>query len=168
MSKPLQRRHARWIAFPLALSTLTAVVAVTADAYWPGSGDGSAAGTAGEPLSITMTAGTATTQLSPGGTADVALTISNPNLFGVRITELSLDLSAGTGGFAVDAAHTGCAVSTLSYTRQTNGGVGWTVPAKLGAVNGSLPLNLPGALTMDAAAANACQGAGFTVFLVAG
>jgi hypothetical protein len=157
----------RWGAV-VAVSTLIAAVAVTADAYWPGSGDGSAAGTAGGPLSITMTAGTATTQLSPGGTAGVTLTISNPNLFGVRITELSLDTGAGTGGFAVDAAHAGCAVSTLSYARQTNGGVGWTVPAKAGAVNGSLPLNLSAALTMNAAAANACQGAVFTVFLLAG
>ncbi|TDW93150.1 hypothetical protein EV137_0422 [Kribbella pratensis] len=161
------KRRARRTAV-LVLSTLAAVAAVTADAYWPGSADGTAAGTAGGALSITMTAGTPTTQLSPGGSAGVALTISNPNLFGVRITALSLNTGAGTGGFAVDAAHAGCAVATLSYTQQTNGGAGWTVPAKLGAVNGSLPLDLPAALTMNVDAANACQGASFTVFLLAG
>ena len=42
------------------------------------------------------------------------------------------------GGFAVDAGHSGCTLGTLSYTTQTNGGSGWNVPAKVGAVNGTL------------------------------
>lgn len=161
------RRPVRWATI-VALGTLAAVVAVSAEAYWSGSGAGVAAGNAGAALSMTMTAGASTTQLAPGGTAGVALTISNPNLFSIRIIQLSLNTAAGTGGFAVDAGHAGCAVSTLSYTQQTNGGAGWTVPAKVGAVNGSLPVTLPTALTMSSAAANACQGAAFTVFLLAG
>jgi hypothetical protein len=60
----------------------------------------------------------------------------------------------------VDAAHPGCVVSTLSFTTQTNGGAGWTVPG-----NGSLPLTLASALSMSTSAANACQGATFTVYL---
>jgi hypothetical protein len=152
----------------VVLCTIAAVAATTSYAYWSGSGAGSATGNAGTALSMTMTSGTATSQLAPGGTAGVALTISNPNLFSVRVTQLSLDTGTGTGGFAVDAAHAGCAVTTLSYTQQTNGGAGWTVPAKVGAVDGSLPVTLPTALTMSTAAANACQGAGFTVFLLAG
>ena len=60
----------------------------------------------------------------------------------------------------VDAAHPGCAVSTLGFTTQTNGGAGWTV-----AGHGSLPVTLAGALSMSASAANACQGATFTVYL---
>ncbi|MEU4391481.1 hypothetical protein [Kribbella sp. NPDC023855] len=152
----------------VAIGMLAAVTAVTADAFWSGSGDGVAGGNSGTALSLTMTPGTPTTRLAPGSTAGVVLTISNPNLFSVRITELSLDAGTGTGGFAVDAAHAGCATSTLTYTQQTNGGAGWTVPAKAGAVNGSLPVTLPAALAMSAAAANACQGAEFTVFLLAG
>ena len=161
------RRPARWAAI-VALGTLAAVLAVTAEAFWSGSGAGVAAGNAGTALPMTMTPGTSNTRLAPGGTADVALTISNPNPFSIRITQLSLNTGAGTGGFAVDAAHAGCAVSTLSYIPQTNGGAGWTVPAKIGAVNGSLPVTLPTTLTMTTAAANACQGAAFTVFLLAG
>jgi hypothetical protein len=161
-------RHPGRCAAIVALGTFAAVAAITADAFWSGSGNGVAAANVGAALSMTMTTGTATTQLAPGGTAGVALAISNPNLFSIRITRLSLNTGAGTGGFAVDATHVGCAVSTLSYTQQTNGGAGWTVPAKVGAVNGSLPVTLPAALTMSTAAANACQGAEFTVFLLAG
>ncbi|NEA31750.1 hypothetical protein [Streptomyces sp. SID13031] len=170
MSKTSQRRHTRWIALPLValLAAIVALGTLTADAFWSGAGAGIAAGNGGTALSMTMSPGTPATQLAPGSTAGVALTITNPNLFSVRINQLSLNVDAGTGGFAVDAAHAGCAVSTLSYTQQTNGGAGWTVPAKVGAVNGSLPVTLAAALTMSAAAANACQGAGFTVFLLAG
>jgi hypothetical protein len=56
----------------------------------------------------------------------------------------------------------------LSFTTQTNLGAGWTVPGKVGAVNGSLSITLTAALAMSTAAANACQGATFTVFLAAG
>jgi hypothetical protein len=152
----------------VAIGLLAAVTAVTADAFWSGSGAGVADGNSGTALSLTITPGTPTTRLAPTSTAGVVLTISNPNSFSVRITQLSLDTGAGTGGFAVDAAHAGCATSTLTYTQQTNGGAGWTVPAKAGTVNGSLPVTLPAALAMSAAAANACQGAEFTVYLLAG
>jgi hypothetical protein len=59
-------------------------------------------------------------------------------------------------------------VTTLSLTTQTNGGTGWIVPAKVDAAAGTLPVSLPNALTMNAGAANACQGATFTVYLAAG
>jgi len=170
MSKTSQRRHARWITLPLValFATIVALGTLTADAFWSGAGDGIAAGNGGAALPMTMSPGTATTQLAPGSSAAVVLTISNPNLFSVRITQLSLDSGAGTGGFAVDAAHPGCVTTALSYIQQTNGGAGWTVPAKVGAVNGSLPVTLSAALAMSDAAPDACPGAGFTVFLVAG
>jgi hypothetical protein len=152
----------------VVLCVLATVTAIASYAFWSGSAAGSATGAAGSSLSMTISPGTASADLAPGGTAGVAATISNPNLFSVRITQLSLDSAAGTGGFAVDAGHTGCVTTALSYIQQTNGGAGWTVPAKVGAVNGSLPVTLSAALTMSAAAADACQGAGFTVFLVAG
>jgi len=152
----------------VVLCALAIVAAVASYAFWSGSAAGSATGAAGSALSMTITPGTPSAELAPGGTAGVAATISNPNLFGVRITQLSLDSGAGTGGFAVDAAHPGCVTTALSYIKQTNGGAGWTVPAKVGAVNGSLPVTLSAALAMSDAAPDACQGAGFTVFLVAG
>ena len=67
----------------------------------------------------------------------------------------------------MDGGHSGCSVATLSYTTQTNGGAGWTVPARVGIVDGTLAITLSNALSMGAGAASACQGATFTVYLAA-
>jgi hypothetical protein len=88
------------------------------------------------------------------------LTVTNPNSASIKIGSLSLNTSQGTGGFAVDGGHGGCGLAQLSFTTQTNGGNGWTV-----AGSGTLPVTLTNALSMGAAAANACQGATFTVYL---
>jgi hypothetical protein len=138
-----------------------AVVAIAgaAFAYWAASGAGSAPATTGATAALTLSPATPTAELYPGGQAAVVTTVANPNAATVRIGSLALDTTQGTGGFAVDAAHSGCALSTLGFTTQTNGGAGWTVPA------GSLPLTLTGALSMSVSAANACQGATFTVYL---
>lgn len=98
----------------------------------------------------------------------MALTIGNPELSAVHVATLSLDTTQGTGGLAVSPGHSSCSLSALSYVTQSNGGAGWTVPAATGSVDGSLSLDLAGALSMTNAAANACQGASFTVYLVAG
>ena len=94
--------------------------------------------------------------------------MTNPNPFSVRVGAFALDPQQGQGGFAVDSGHSGCGVAELSYARQTNGGVGWAVPGRGGTVDGTLTVRLPDALAMSAAAANACQGARVTVYLVVG
>lgn len=156
----------------MLLTSLLVVLAVpiggAANAYWSGSGGGAGSGTTGTNVPVTLNPGTPAANLFPGGAANVVLTVSNPNLFPVRIGSLALDTGQGTGGFAVDAGHSGCALSALSFTTQTNGGAGWTVPAKVGAVNGTLSVTLTNALAMGVGAANACQGASSTVYLVAG
>jgi hypothetical protein len=100
--------------------------------------------------------------------ANVELNVSNPNAFPVQIGSLALDASQGTLGFAVDAGHPGCDLSTFSFTTATNGGAGWTVPGKVGAVNGTLSVTLTSALAMGEGAVSACQGATTTVYLAAG
>jgi hypothetical protein len=80
-----------------------------------------------------------------------------------RATCASLDTTQGTAGFAVDGAHAGCGLASLTFTTQTNGGAGWTIPA-----GGSSALSLANSLSMNANAANACQGASFTVYLKVG
>jgi hypothetical protein len=137
-------------------------------AYWRAGGSGAGSGSTGTTVAISLSAGTPSAQLFPGGTSSVVLTASNSNLSPVRIGSLALDTTQGTGGFAVDAGHSTCGVSALTYTTQANGGSGWTVPARSGAVNGTLSITLTGALAMSNAAANACQGAIFTVYLGAG
>jgi hypothetical protein len=134
-----------------------------AAAYWAGSGSGSgSAATTTATTDVAISPGTATHPAFPTGTptGDVAVILTNPNAAAVRVAALALDASQGSGGFAVDGAHSGCPVASLSYATQTNGGAGWTVPA-----SGSLALDLTGALTLAAAAPDACQGASFTVYL---
>ena len=92
----------------------------------------------------------------------MVLTITNPDAAQIRVGSLALDTSQGTGGFAVDGGHSGCGLATFSFATQTNGGAGWTVPG-----SGTFPVTLPNALSMGTGAANACQGATFSVFLTA-
>jgi hypothetical protein len=156
----------------LVLTSLVVVLALAgagaANAFWRGSGTGAGSGTTGTTAPVTLSPGSPTATLYPGGLTDVVLTVTNPNLYSVRIGSLALDTGQGTGGFAVDASHAGCAVSTLSFTTQTNSGAGWTVPGKVGAVDGTLSVTLPNALAMGTAGANACQGASYTVYVAAG
>lgn len=149
---------------PLALTaSLVLLAAGSATAYWVASGGGSGSGASGTTSAVTLSPATPTAALFPGGQASVVLTITNPNLANVRVGSLALDTGQGTGGFAVDGAHSGCVLSTLSFATQTNAGAGWTV-----AGSGNLSVTLTNALSMTAAAANACQGASFTVYLAAG
>jgi hypothetical protein len=143
------------------------VVAGGALAYFTASGTGSGSASSGSTAQVELSASTPTTQLYPGGTSDVKLTVHNPNAFQVKIGRLSLNTAQGTSGFSVDAGHSGCDVSTLSFTAalgtQNNGGSGWDVPPSASA----FPIDLVNAVTMGTSAANACQGASFTVYLQA-
>ena len=149
----------RAVALGIAASLLASG---SAYGFWSTSGSGTATGTVTTAAPLTLAPATPSSRIYPGGTADVAVTITNPNAFAVHIGSLTLDTAQGTNGFGVDNGHSGCGVGVLGLTAQTNSGDGWTVPA-----NGGLSLQLPGALTMTTAAANACQGATFTVYLAA-
>jgi hypothetical protein len=155
---------ARWLLVAGCVLVLV-TVGVTASAVWGGTGRGLGAAGTGTAVPVTLSPGTPAADLHPGSRADVLLTVTNPNPFSVRLGALVLDLEQGLGGFAVDTDHAACGVSELSYTRQTNGGIGWTVPAKAGSINGTRLVRLPVALTMSTAAVNACQGARISVYL---
>jgi hypothetical protein len=133
--------------------------------YWTGGGSGTASATLDNPQVITLSAGTPSDEASPGETAEVAAVATNPNTYAVQIDSIALDTAQGTDGFDVDPGHAGCGVSSLDFTTQDNGGAGWTVPPRVGPTDGSLSINMTGALTMSAGASNACQGASFTVYL---
>jgi hypothetical protein len=144
------------------------VLAGGAVAYWTGLGQGTTQTRLGDPKTLVLSAGTPTAQLYPGGPASVSAVAANPNPYVVHITSLDVDTGTGTGGFDVDAGHGGCDVASLSFAAQDNNGSGWAVPPKAGASDGLLPIDLTDALTMNENAKNACQGAVFTVHLVAG
>lgn len=131
--------------------------------YWRGTGSGSGSGSTGTVAAVTLTSGTASAGLMPGGQVDVTLIVNNPNTAPVMVTSFGLDTAQGTGGYAVDASHVSCSLpAALTFTRQTNG-TGWSIPS-----NGSLSITLSNALGMTTTAANGCQGATFTVYLAAG
>lgn len=145
-------------ALPIALVLLLVCVG-TSQAYFAGangSGRGVAPVAAAQPVVIAP-AGIAA-GLHPGGTAPLSVVATNPNPFPVRIASLRLDPATP---IASDAP--GCSPTAVSMPTQTNGGVGWTVPAA-----GSLAIGIPGAVAMGAAADSACQGAAFTLPLTAG
>lgn len=166
--RPRPPRRRRTVLVIAGIAVTTAGLGGVAAAYWPGTGGGTGTADTGTVTAVTLTPGDAAATLSPGHQGAVVLTVSNPNVAAVFVGSLALDGSRGTNGFAVDAGHSGCATSVLSYTTQTNAGAGWTVAGGNGAVDGTLPITLPDALTMDVGAANACQGAVFTVYLMVG
>lgn len=150
------------VSLVVLLATAIVLVAGVATAYWRTSGAGAGAAATPSPSALTLAPATPTAQLYPGGQASVVLTVSNPNPGPIRVGSLALATGQGTGGFAVDGAHSGCGLAALSFTTQTNGGAGWTVPG-----SSAVAVTLTNALSMATSAANACQGASFTVFLTA-
>jgi hypothetical protein len=149
-------------ALRLAVLGLFLAGASGAHAYFthPSTGNGPAA--VATAAAVTIAPATPAGGLYPGGSADVAFTITNPNPFQVRVGSLVLDTSRGAGGFAVDAGHSACSDPELSFPANSGGGAGWYVPP-----NDTLDLDLPAAITMGTGADVACQGATFTVYLEA-
>lgn len=165
--------RSRLFLAPVTVSALVMTtmlgVAGTASALWFASGAGYGTGTtAGTSSALVLTPGASPSgALYPGGTADVVLTISNPNTAAVHFAALALDPDQGAGGYAVDPGHSACTLSAVAFSTQSNGGAGWAVPGKAGTVDGTLAVTLVNALAMSADAVSACQGASFTVFLEA-
>ena len=95
----------------LLLTAATLLVAGVAAAYWSTTGGGSATAATATTSPVTLTPATPTAQLYPGGQATVVLTVTNPNAAEIRMGSLALDTSQGTGGFAVDGAHSGCGLA---------------------------------------------------------
>jgi hypothetical protein len=160
------RRGTAWLG---ALPVLTLLmVAGAAMAIWSTQGTGSGAGSTGSTLAVILTPGTPTTDLYPGGRADVQLTITNPNPTAVRIDAIGLDTAQGTEGYNLDAAHSACGVATLYFDDQDNAGAGWTIPGRAGGpggTDGALHVTLPEPLNLGREALNSCQDAIITVHL---
>lgn len=156
-------RTATWLAGLLLLGVLaTTGVAL---AFWSAFGTGTGVGATGSDVPVTLSPGTTTTGLYPGGAADVRLSIVNPNPTPVTVGRLALDVTQGAGGFSLDAAHEACGVTALEVQPQTNVGAGWTVPGRSDSGDGVLVVTLSGALGLGLEARDDCQGATITVHL---
>jgi hypothetical protein len=142
---------------------LSATAIGVAIAAWTTGGSGSGQASAGTATSMTISAGTPSSSLYPTASADVAATFSNPNPYKVHVSSIALGAISVDGGHSL--CNTGASVSVTSP--QDNSGSGWDVPAKSGAVNGSLNVDMANAISMSNAATDSCQGATFTVALTA-
>jgi hypothetical protein len=151
----------------VAAAGVALAIAGGAFAFWSGTGDGSAQTRLGDPQPLALSAGTPSALLYPGEDVSVSVVATNPNPYLVHIASLALDAKDGTGGFDVDTGHSACDVSSLAFATQSNNATGWTVPPKSGSADGALPIDMDGALSMGANGSNACQGAVFTVHLLA-
>ena len=138
----------------VAIAAVAASAIGIAIAAWTTGGSGSGQAQAGSAAALTISAGTPSTNLYPTGSADVAATINNPNSYKVHVSSIDL------GAITVDGAHSGCNTSSVSVTTPQT--AGWDVAA-----NGSTPVDLANAISMDNTANDSCQGAIFTVALTA-
>jgi hypothetical protein len=148
---------------PTTLAATAAAVVITSFVFaaWTSNGTGSAttkAGSSQELSTVDASASTSAT-LYPGVNGDVKLTISNPNAFAVRVTNVALN---GTNAdITPDGGHASCDPTGVSFTNQT--GLTIDVPGKSGGTNGSATATLAGAASMSNASADGCQGATFTI-----
>jgi YbbR domain-containing protein len=150
----------RFVNRKLAVAVIAALFAAVGLVYaaWTTNGTGSAyakAGTAQTIGTIDVSASSAAT-LYPGVSGDVLIKLDNPNPYAVTVTAVS-----GSGSITADGGHAGCTTTGVTFTNQT--GLSLVVPAKVGAVNGTLQTTLTGAASMSNASLNACQGATFTI-----
>ena len=146
---------------------VTAVVGLSiaggaAYAAWSVNGSGSGSASAASARGLTLTAGSANGVLYPGASADVDTSVSNANPFPVHVSSLALDTTQGQNGFAVDGGHSGCNLSSLSFSTATNGGNGWDIAA-----TSALDVDAANSIAMGPGANDSCQGATFTVYLTA-
>jgi hypothetical protein len=147
----------------IAVAAVALLVAgAVAYAAWTVNGSGSGTASATSAVDLTLTAGTPSSALYPGASGDVDTTVANSNPFPVHVSAVTLDTTQGNNGFSVDAGHSGCNTSSLSFTTATNGGSGWDIPA-----NSSTDVDAASAVAMSGAANDSCQGATFTVYLTA-
>ena len=161
----ISRRSSRLVTAVITAAFI--LIGGAALAFWSLGGFGTGSAATGSLVPLVLTPGATTSDLRPASTTAVAFTVSNSNATSVAVGSFALDTTRGTNGFAVDAGHSGCTLSTLSFTAPVNA-AGWTVPARANGVDGTLAVSLSGALAMSSSAASACQGATFTVYLVVG
>ena len=157
----------------LVTATVAIGLAAGAFAFWMSTGSGQATTELGSPEQLTLQAqASSQSQLVPHDTSSLTVLATNPNPYFVTITNLALDTAQGANGFDVDAAHSGCDLSTIHFVPKDPPvgifGPGWRVPPKVGSTDGTLFIEVGDALSMDANASDACQRADFTVHLTAG
>jgi len=145
------RRRVRLLVALVALIAL-GVGAGAAYAYFTshGSGTGSASTGTLQPVKVAAVTGTPSTPLLPGHSADVILSINNPNSFTVTLNSVS-----GNGVVTADSGHPTCTTTGVAFNTQS--GLSINLPT------GTTQVDLPGAASMSTSSSNGCQAARFSV-----
>jgi hypothetical protein len=158
-----------------AAVAITAIVATVlgagvAYAYWFALGSGVGAAQSGTALGLQISS-VASGALVPGGTADVVVTIKNPNAFRVQFTSLAMTNTIKAYSDAAMLSETTSCTAASGVTWQFTSRPGAAAPA-LGsfviaagtpAVPGSFTLTLTAAAGMAATSDNSCQGQYFSM-----
>jgi len=140
---------------------LAAFITSAALAWWTTEGTGTGEATVDTPEEVTIEGGTVTSYLFPTNEAmgELSLTVTNPNVYELRIYEIELDTSApeGVNGYSQNAVD--CFVTFTDQTSVTP----WVVPG-----TGSLDIDLVDSVTMGTAAPDSCQNEDFTIYVKTG
>jgi hypothetical protein len=139
-----------------AIALIVGLSAGAAYAHWSssgGSGSGSAATGMLQPVTVAAFVGgdAPSSNLFPGGSADVILQVNNPNAYTVTLVAVS-----GNGTITPDGGHASCTTTGVTFTNQT--GLNATIAA-----SGTTLVHLPTAATMASTSSNGCQGATFSI-----
>ena len=137
----------------LLVVLLTALVTGIAVASWlsSGTGSGNAKATTAQALSTVDASASTTSQLYPGGTGDLKITIHNPNPYPIRVASITQNGAVTGSGGTGTCTTTGVSLSALSSLTDD-------VPA-----NSSVTFTHAAAISMTNASDDGCQGATFTI-----
>lgn len=144
-------RHSRGVTAIAIVAGITA--ASIASASWSAQSNGNAKAQAGRLAAVTASPAAPTTELFPGGSADAALTLTNPNPVAMTVSSI-----VGDGTIVSDSAACNDAGHGVTFTDQAGA---WEV-----AKSATLNVGLPNAVHMSVDSADACQGATFTIPVV--
>jgi hypothetical protein len=121
-------------------------------AWFSSTGTGTASGTVGSAQQVTVVAasGSPSTQLVPGGTGDLVMTLDNPNSYTVNITGITQN------GPVVVSGGSGCTNSGVTVPTQS----GLSIPVASGT---GVTIHIPNGAAMANSSDSGCQGAQFQV-----
>jgi hypothetical protein len=156
--QPRRRRLDRRTRIILSAAAALAIVvnAGAAWTYWRIAGSRTGAAASGTAVELALRArNDLNTQLLPGGTGNLTVTVTNEYDFPIRITLVT----PGSGNIVADDEHreAGCTAPAVSMTRPRFD-VSWNV-----ARNTVGAFTIPDGLSLSRTGQHACQGATFTV-----
>ncbi len=144
---------------PLVIGVIVALVlglsSGAAYAYFSNLGSGSGVASIGTTKSVTVIAatGTANSKLFPGTSADLTLTLNNPNSYPVTIVSIAQNPS---GSITVNGGVGSC--TTTGVTVSTQSGLAISV-----ASGNNVVVHIPDGASMSTSSSSGCQGASFEI-----